>query len=159
MKSFISLCFAAGLVAVSALPVADEVNANSKAQSWTVGQPVKTTSGWVTGEAAPGALNVSAYLGIPYAQPPLGDLRFAAPRKYRGNGNITATKFVSFDLSFISFLFLLADMRSLRKNCTILLALAQFLTVMQRLSVEWIGSPTASYNPSRADFGGFTQCS
>ncbi|KAI4154657.1 MAG: hypothetical protein LQ340_001544 [Diploschistes diacapsis] len=50
-------------------------------RSWTVGQPVQTTSGTVAGHAASNLTHVSEYLGIPYAQPPLGALRFKAPQK------------------------------------------------------------------------------
>jgi para-nitrobenzyl esterase len=43
----------------------------------TESRTVRTTSGAVQGLLRDG---VSAYLGIPYAAPPFGDLRFAAPR-------------------------------------------------------------------------------
>ena len=48
------------------------------ASGWQVGQEVSTTSGRVKGHAATWAGNeeVSEYLGIPYATPPLGALRF-----------------------------------------------------------------------------------
>ncbi|CCA75891.1 hypothetical protein PIIN_09887 [Serendipita indica DSM 11827] len=39
---------------------------------------VQTTSGKVKGKAVSNTTN--AYLGIPYAQPPVGPLRFLAPR-------------------------------------------------------------------------------
>lgn len=66
-------------------------------QKWVVGQPVKTTSGEVTGHDAywPAGANVSEYLGIPYAQPPVGDLRFEKPVRFKGNGKISGDKFVS----------------------------------------------------------------
>jgi hypothetical protein len=49
--------------------------------SWTIGEIVKTTSGSVEGHPSKLHSEVSEYLGIPYAQPPTGDLRFAAPKK------------------------------------------------------------------------------
>jgi hypothetical protein len=62
---------------------------------WTIGQTVFTSSGPVKGHAAPYASEVSEYLGIPYAAPPVGDLRFAAPQPYAGTKSvINATSFV-----------------------------------------------------------------
>lgn len=61
--------------------------------SFKVGQVVKTTSGIVQGHASSWQPEVSEYLGIPYAQPPLGSLRFAAPKPYSGNSSINAAKF------------------------------------------------------------------
>ncbi|KAJ4292363.1 hypothetical protein N0V90_009024 [Kalmusia sp. IMI 367209] len=48
---------------------------------------IQTSSGPVRGHEAPLASNVTAYLGIPYAKPPVGDLRFAPPQQYRHNGS------------------------------------------------------------------------
>jgi hypothetical protein len=62
--------------------------------TFQVGQGVQTTSGFVFGHAAKTATDVSEYLGIPFAQPPVGDLRFAAPQPYKGIGNITASNYV-----------------------------------------------------------------
>jgi cholinesterase len=56
---------------------------------------VKTGNGDITGHRAPKAKEVWEFLGVPYAQPPLGDLRFAAPQKYTGKGPYTAANFVS----------------------------------------------------------------
>ena len=61
---------------------------------WTPGQPVKTTSGTVTGRAASFRKEVSEYVGIPYAKPPVGDLRWAPPVRHAGTGNINATVYV-----------------------------------------------------------------
>lgn len=63
-------------------------------QLWTPGQPVKTTSGNVKGQPAtrPGYQEVSQYVGIPFAQPPLGDLRWKAPLAYKGDAEIDSTK-------------------------------------------------------------------
>jgi cholinesterase len=56
------------------------------ATAWKISDKVKTASGSVEGH--PSALHpeVSEYLGIPYAKPPTGDLRFAAPRKFEAKG-------------------------------------------------------------------------
>ncbi|RFU31934.1 Carboxylesterase, partial [Scytalidium lignicola] len=61
--------------------------------SWTVGQTVQTSSGPVQGHAASAATQVSEYLGIPYAQPPVADLRFAPPEKYTGSDAINGSAF------------------------------------------------------------------
>ncbi|GIK07729.1 hypothetical protein Aspvir_003396 [Aspergillus viridinutans] len=60
---------------------------------WTVGQTVQTSSGPVQGHAAPHASNVSEYLSIPYALPPVGNLRFQSPVRYRGNTTISGETF------------------------------------------------------------------
>jgi cholinesterase len=61
--------------------------------AFSVGQGVTTTSGTVEGHASSWQPEVSEYLGIPYAQPPLGPLRFAAPKAFNGTAPITAAKF------------------------------------------------------------------
>lgn len=60
---------------------------------WTVGQAVKTTSGTVSGHPSSWKPLVSEYLGIPYAQPPLGNLRFAAPQPYTSNTTISGANY------------------------------------------------------------------
>ncbi|KAF2829405.1 carboxylesteras-like protein [Ophiobolus disseminans] len=52
---------------------------------------VKTENGYITGHRSPKVKDVWEYLGVPYAQPPLGDLRFAAPQKYTGKTSYNAT--------------------------------------------------------------------
>lgn len=60
----------------------------------TANTKVKTTSGILTGQASSQAPDVDEYLGIPYAQPPIGDLRFALPKAFEGRGKlINATSF------------------------------------------------------------------
>lgn len=44
------------------------------------GLTVKTSSGCVHGKIDPAQPNVRQFLGIPFAQPPLGDLRWVAPQ-------------------------------------------------------------------------------
>ncbi|KAL9629785.1 MAG: hypothetical protein Q9164_006726, partial [Protoblastenia rupestris] len=46
------------------------------------GDNVPTETGKIVGHQAPNAPQVIEYLGIPYAKPPTGSLRFAAPQKY-----------------------------------------------------------------------------
>jgi cholinesterase len=58
-------------------------------------ETVETSNGRITGHRLAKAKDVWEYLGIPYASPPLGDLRFAAPQKYKGKGAYNATSFVS----------------------------------------------------------------
>jgi carboxylesterase family protein len=60
-----------------------------------VGRTVKTDSGPVQGHPASGAPLVSEYLGIPYAQPPVGDLRFQPPVAFEGSSVINGSNFVS----------------------------------------------------------------
>ncbi|KAH7069523.1 cholinesterase precursor [Paraphoma chrysanthemicola] len=52
----------------------------------TVGAPhtsrVQTTSGGIIGHQASNRTSVTEFLGIRYAEPPVGELRFAAPKKY-----------------------------------------------------------------------------
>lgn len=65
-----------------------------RASNWTVGQIVKTSSGPVTGHPASVSQDVSEYLGIPYAVPPVGDLRWTAPQAYNGSSPVNGTNFV-----------------------------------------------------------------
>jgi cholinesterase len=75
------------------------VNAQS---AWTIGQAVKTTSGSIVGQASSWKKDVSEYLGVPFAAPPVGPLRWAPPQKINGEGKtIQATKFVRFDLILV----------------------------------------------------------
>jgi hypothetical protein len=67
--------------------------------NWTVGQIVQTSSGPVSGHPATNDSQVSEYLGIPYGQAPIGDLRFAAPVKFIGNTSLNGTSFVSLHIN------------------------------------------------------------
>ena len=49
---------------------------------WAIGQAVNTSSGTVVGHAASLDPTVSEYLGIPWAEPPLGKLRWLPPQPF-----------------------------------------------------------------------------
>jgi hypothetical protein len=59
---------------------------------------ISTSSGPVQGYPATIESNVAAYLGIPFAQPPVGHLRFQPPERYRGETLIDGRTIVSFPL-------------------------------------------------------------
>ena len=64
-------------------------------QGFKIGQTVKTTSGDISGQPSSWKLEVSEYLGIPFAEPPVGKLRWAAPVATKGFGKaINATEYV-----------------------------------------------------------------
>lgn len=77
------------LTTASALLNAEDISA------WEIGQAVNTTSGSVQGHAASIANTVSEYLGIPFAKPTVGNLRFAAPVAYTGTGPISGANYAS----------------------------------------------------------------
>jgi len=80
------------------LTAGDMGDANRNAPN--IGQPVGTTSGLVSGHPAPNASQVSEYLGIPYAQPPVGALRFASPIAYvNRDGSVDGSNFASSPLN------------------------------------------------------------
>ncbi|KAJ5305979.1 hypothetical protein N7508_004994 [Penicillium antarcticum] len=56
-----------------------------------VGASVRTSSGLIKGHPAPYRPEVSEYLGIPYASPPTGDLRFAPPVAFASEDTIEAS--------------------------------------------------------------------
>jgi len=86
-------CLAAGSLLASASS-ASQHERRQGYTTFTVGQAVNTTSGTIVGHAARSRTQVSEYLGIPFAQPPVGDLRFAAPQPFNGTAPITASAFV-----------------------------------------------------------------
>ena len=70
------------------------------AGNWTlpiVSAVVNTTSGQVIGHPARNRTGVAEYLGIPYAQPPLGALRFAPPLPYRSSAVLNASSYVGLE--------------------------------------------------------------
>jgi cholinesterase len=81
LHSFLTLVFLLGVV-------------NGQTE-WKVGNSVKTTSGTIIGQASKWQPAVSEYLGIPFAKPPIGDLRWAAPQSITDDSKvINATKYV-----------------------------------------------------------------
>lgn len=66
---------------------------------FTVGQIVETSSGPVAGHGAANHSEVSEYLGIPFGQAPVGDLRFAAPVKYTGSSMLNGSIFVGLQIN------------------------------------------------------------
>lgn len=73
-------------LSLAALAAAAATGATAQGD-FTIGQTVETSSGSVQGHAAAERSSVSEYLGIPYAQPPVGDLRFAPPQAVENNNN------------------------------------------------------------------------
>jgi hypothetical protein len=66
---------------------------------WRIGDVVQTSSGPVKGHASKDVPSVSEYLGINYAQPPVGNLRWALPIPFEGSRMIDADKFGAWVLS------------------------------------------------------------
>ena len=61
-----------------------------------VGASVKTTSGILTGTMGTNSPDVSAYLGIPFAIPPVGSRRWTAPERFSNpDDSVNATAFRS----------------------------------------------------------------
>jgi hypothetical protein len=84
-------------ILVAALLSVDLVDA----AGFQIGRTVKTSSGDITGQPSSWKPEVSEYLGIRYAQPPVGKLRFAAPIALKAAGEaVNATKYVR-NLSYI----------------------------------------------------------
>lgn len=67
----------------------------SAGQTVLAGPTILTSSGPVRGHAAADEPSVSAFLGIPYALPPVGKRRFMPPEKYHGTKLINGDSIVS----------------------------------------------------------------
>lgn len=101
MKHFLqSLALFSALAAAHPRSATRSFINHRKNDTWVVGQTVSTTSGPVQGHAASDASQVSEYLGIPFAQPPTGRLRFEPPVAYNGSSNINGTDYVSLPSAF-----------------------------------------------------------
>ncbi len=87
------------VVAAVCLVVLISCSLCTPAKPWNDGNghwlTVQTSNGPVTGHPAPNATQVIEYLGIPFAQPPVGSLRFAPPLPYTGSGPYVAAEWVS----------------------------------------------------------------
>lgn len=88
-------------VAISSL-LADPVAAFGSSL-WLNSSSVQTSSGLIIGHVASNRSEVTEFLGIRYAEAPVGDLRFAPPKRYVADpGTVyNASNWVShFSLSF-----------------------------------------------------------
>ncbi|KAH7142843.1 carboxylesterase [Dactylonectria estremocensis] len=85
--------FLRAVVALSTLVAASPLRSRECEDTWIVGQTVATTSGNVEGHAAPDAVEVSEYLGIPYATPPMGTLRFQPPVELNRSSTVNGADF------------------------------------------------------------------
>ncbi len=79
----------AGLLMASCM--AAPLRAGDKSMHPLAGDPVQTSSGRVAGTQLDSG--VKAYLGIPFAAPPVGDLRWAPPQPTRWSGIYNADRF------------------------------------------------------------------
>jgi hypothetical protein len=93
--------FLATTSAVPTISSATKSSINERDTSWNVGQKVVTSSGTITGHAAPIAPFVSEYLGIPYGQSTAGSNRFSVPQAFTGTATISGANFVCLDLSLL----------------------------------------------------------
>jgi cholinesterase len=77
------------------LPVALCVTTCFAQEAWKIGQTVDTTSGHIIGQPSAWKSSVSEYLGVPFAQPPVADLRWEAPQPFKGKEStvVNATKY------------------------------------------------------------------
>ena len=81
------------LLLLPILTVGEPVPKQWRRPPGNVGATVDTTSGPVIGHPANNRTAVSEYLGIPYAKPPVGNLRFAAPQAFNSTVPFNASSY------------------------------------------------------------------
>ncbi|KAB8235658.1 Alpha/Beta hydrolase protein [Aspergillus alliaceus] len=64
------------------------------------GPVAHTSNGDIVGHSSPVHPEVTEYLGIPYAAPPVGELRFEPPQAYHGRPRYVASRYVCFDCPY-----------------------------------------------------------
>jgi len=75
----------------SALPDQKRTHVQERTDTEQGPSAVRTTSGHYVGHCSAQQLGVTEYLGIRYAQPPIGNLRFAAPLAFTSNDTFVAS--------------------------------------------------------------------
>jgi Carboxylesterase family len=90
-----SLYYAMRLITFSTVVLSHIAYVTAVPTTWEVGQQVITTSGLVTGHASKKVAEVSEYLGIQFAQAPIGALRFMPPVAFTSKNAIKADDYVS----------------------------------------------------------------
>ena len=83
----VRVCLAALLSAVQVFAVP-----TSSSKTADTGVLVETSSGLIEGFFNSSAPDVRQFLGVPFAEPPVGDLRFARPQEAKSKGKVKAHK-------------------------------------------------------------------